>query len=262
MNSLHGSIPSCLSNLTSMLHQGGFSQDVLFYERIRGYATRAGIYVDQALIEWQGVEREFFSTLKLLKAIDLSSNNLTGQIPYQITNLSDLIALNLSKNELSGEIPQKIGEMINLEILDLSRNSFSGRIPSSMSHMSFLNYLDLSYNNFSRRIPTSTQLQSFQPSRYNGNAHLCGPPLTKKCPGDEPELPPIIGKSEGNREDTDDELMGWFYIGGGMGFVTRFWIACGVLLFNRRGRHAFFQFYESFKDWVYVKVVVFIANLQ
>ncbi|CAI9289961.1 unnamed protein product [Lactuca saligna] len=258
MNNLHGSIPSCLSNLTSMVQQGGFSQDVQ-------YSTKylQGSYVDNAMIEWQGDEREFSRTLKLVKSIDLSSNNLTGQIPYQITNLFNLIALNLSKNELSGEIPPKIGEMINLEILDLSRNSFSGRIPSRMSHMSFLNYLDLSYNNFSGRIPTSTQLQSFQPSRYNGNAHLCGPPLTKKCPGDEEsESPPIIGKSEGDGEDIDDELERWFYIGGGMGFVTGFWIACGVLLFNRRGRHAFFQFYDSFKDWVYVKVVVFIANLQ
>ncbi|KAL7596748.1 hypothetical protein Lser_V15G28955 [Lactuca serriola] len=261
MNSLHGTIPSCLSNLTNMVQQGGFSQDVLFYERIRGYATRAGIYVDHALIEWQGVEREFFSTLKLLKAIDLSSNNLTGQIPYQITNLSDLVSLNLSKNALSGEIPQKIGEMKKLLTLDLSRNNFSGQIPSSMSQMSLLNYLDLSFNNLSGRIPTNTQLQSFQPSRYVGNKGLCGPPITKKCPGDEePVATSEIGKNDGDGEDTDDELelMGWFYIGGGMGFATGFWMACGALLLNRRGRHAFFQFYDSFKDWVYV----FIASLK
>ncbi|CAI9289997.1 unnamed protein product [Lactuca saligna] len=182
MNNLHGSIPSCLSNLTSMLHQGGFSQDV-YFQTTRGYATRAGRYVDHALIEWQGDEREFLNTLKLLKSIDLSSNNLTGQIPNEITNLSDLIALNFSMNTLSGEIPQHIGEMKKLLTLDLSRNNLSGKIPSGMSQMSLLNYLDLSYNHFSGRIPSSTQLQSFPPSTYHGNKDYVDLPLPKNVQG-------------------------------------------------------------------------------
>ncbi|XP_052620601.1 receptor-like protein EIX2 [Lactuca sativa] len=263
MNNLHGTIPSCLSNLTSMVHQGGVLQDVYFQTSINNIVYASGIYVDHAMIQWQGGEHEFLSTLKLVKSIDLSSNNLTGQIPYQITNLSDLIALNFSMNALSGEIPQHIGEMKKLLTVDLSRNNLSGRIPSSMSQMSLLNDLDLSFNNLSGRIPTSTQLQSFQPSRYNGNACLCGPPLTKSCPLDEEsKVPPLIGKGEGDGEDTNDELWGWFYTGVGIGFATGFWIACGALLLNRRGRRAFFQFYDSFKDWVYVKVVVFISSLQ
>nr|KAJ0199216.1 hypothetical protein LSAT_V11C600315010 [Lactuca sativa] len=258
MNNLNGTIPSCLSNLTSMLQQGGFSQDVQLNTTYRAYEYKQETYVDHAMIEWQGDEREFVSILKLLKIIDLSSNKLTGQIPHVVTNLSDLVALNLSRNALSGEIPQKIGEMKKLLTLDLSRNNFSGGIPSSMSQMSLLNDLDLSYNNLSGRIPSSTQLQSFPPSRYVGNRGLCGPPLNKKCPGDEEsESPPIIGKSEG-----DGEEWGWFYIGGGMGFATGFWIACGALLVNRRGRRAFFHFFDSFKDWVYVKVVVFVSSLQ
>ncbi|XP_052620884.1 receptor-like protein EIX2 [Lactuca sativa] len=263
MNNLHGTIPSCLSNLTSMVHQGGILQDVYFQTSINNIVYASGIYVDHAMIQWQGGEHEFLSTLKLVKSIDLSSNNLTGQIPYQITNLSDLIALNFSMNALSGEIPQHIGEMKKLLTVDLSRNNLSGRIPSSMSQMSLLNDLDLSFNNLSGRIPTSTQLQSFQPSRYNGNACLCGPPLTKSCPLDEEsKVPPLIGKGEGDGEDTNDELWGWFYTGVGIGFATGFWIACGALLLNRRGRRAFFQFYDSFKDWVYVKVVVFVSSLQ
>ncbi|XP_052620883.1 receptor-like protein EIX2 [Lactuca sativa] len=264
MNNLHGTIPSCLSNLTSMVQQGGLSKGEFDYEFVRSYNVRTQrTYADHATIEWHGDEREFSRTLKLVKTIDLSSNKLTGQIPNEITILHDLVSLNLSKNELSGEIPPKIGEMKNLEILDLSRNSFSGGIPPSMSTMSFLNYIDVSYNNFSGRIPTSTQLQSFEPSRYNGNKGLCGPPLTKYCPGDEePEVPPLIGKGEGDVEDIDDEVERWFYIGGGMGFATGFWMACGALILNRRGRRAFFQFYDSFKDWVYVKVVVFVSSFQ
>ncbi|XP_052620616.1 receptor-like protein EIX2, partial [Lactuca sativa] len=273
-NNFHGSIPSCLNNLTRMVQEG-----FLLPPNVHPFTTRwsscgcldylVGLfgnrneerddqeYVAHAMIEWQGSECEFTSNLGLLKAIDLSSNNLTGHIPHELTNLHELLALNLSNNALLGEIPQQVGEMKNLVALDLSRNSLSGGIPSSMSQMNFLGYLDVSCNNLSGRIPSSTQLQSFQPSSYNGNAGLCGLLLTTKCLGDEdPKIPPPVGES-----DTDEDW-GWFCIGGGTGFVTGFWIACGALLLNRRGRHAFFHLYDNFKDWVYVKVVVFIAKLR
>ncbi|XP_023742075.2 receptor-like protein EIX2 [Lactuca sativa] len=262
-NSLYGTIPSCLNNLTSMVQQGFLPPPNVHPFTTQWYHSRSAhpdiiyeYYVDHAMIEWQGDEREFFRNLGLLKSIDLSSNNLTGHIPYEITNLFELIALNLSKNALVGEIPRNIGQMKKLIALDISRNNLAGGIPSSMTQMTFLGYLDVSYNNLSGRIVSSTQLQSFAPSRYDGNAGLCGLPLSKKCLGDEE---PVIGKSE---DDGEDEFWGWFYIGGGTGFAIGFWIAIGALLLNRRGRHAFFQFYDSFKDWVYVKVVVFVLKLQ
>ncbi|XP_023754857.2 receptor-like protein EIX1 [Lactuca sativa] len=258
VNHFHGRIPSCLSNLTIMVQQG-FSQ--LQNLDPNNPLIRYSYNVDHVMIQWQGSEREFIrSNMKLLRSIDLSSNNLTGEIPYQITNLDQLIALNLSMNALFGKIPWNISEMKNLLTLDLSRNKFSGEIPSTMSQMSLLNDLDVSFNNLSGRIPSSTQLQSFDPSRYEGNLGLCGPPLTKKCSGDEQSgIQHIIGESEG---EGIDELQGWFYIGGAIGFTVGFWIACGALLLNRRGRFAFFMFLDSFEDWVYVKVVVFIANLK
>ncbi|XP_023742161.1 receptor-like protein EIX2 [Lactuca sativa] len=265
-NNLHGSIPSCLNNLTRMAQEGFLAPPNVhpytstfgsFSNFILPYPTEEE-YVDHAMIEWQGDEREFTRNLGLLKSIDLSSNNLTGHIPYELTNLHELLALNLSRNALLGEIPQQVGEMKKLLALDLSRNSLSGGIPSSMSQMTSLCYLNISSNNLSGRIPTSTQLQSFQPSSYDGNAGLCGPPLSRKCPGDE-DLQ--VSKSDGDEEDTE-ELWGWFYIGGATGFATGFWIACGTLLLNRHGRRAFFHFYDSFRDWVYLEVVLFIAKLR
>ncbi|PWA91566.1 leucine-rich repeat domain, L domain-like protein [Artemisia annua] len=126
-----------------------------------------------------------------------------------------------------------------------------------MSQLHFLNSLDVSHNNLSGRIPSGTQLQTFEPLRYIGNAGLCGSPLPKKCPGDEElEEPRTIGKSQGDEEGIER----WFYIGGASGFATGFWIVCSALLLNRRGRHAFFQLHDSLKDWAYVKVVVFISK--
>ncbi|CAI9290199.1 unnamed protein product [Lactuca saligna] len=268
MNHLHGTIPWCFNNLTSMVQDGSLAPPYLHpYSTIFGISDRGIItdqeYIDHVMIEWLGDEREFIRTnLELLKMIDLSRNNLTGQIPYELTNLCELLALNLSNNALLGEIPQQVGQMKKLLALDLSRNSFSGGIPSSMSQMTSLSYLDLSSNHLSGRIPSGTQLQSFDPSKYEKNTGLCGPPLSKKCPGDEePEIPSVVGESGGDVEDID-EFWGWFYIGGGTGFATGFWIVCGTLLLNRRARHVFFLFYDSLKDWIYLKAVLCIVNLK
>ncbi|XBH59737.1 hypothetical protein VPH35_114429 [Triticum aestivum] len=76
-------------------------------------------------------------------SMDLSLNNLTGEIPDGITSLSGLLNLNFSFNQLRGKIPGRIGAMKSLESLDLSRNNLSGEIPTSLSDLTYLSSLDL-----------------------------------------------------------------------------------------------------------------------
>ncbi|KAF5820005.1 putative non-specific serine/threonine protein kinase [Helianthus annuus] len=231
-------------------------------QNVHSVNVSGGQYVDRSMIKWQGSLREFSSTIELVKIINLSSNNLTGKIPDKLTDLHKLIALDLSMNALVGEIPSNIGQMKELQILDLSRNNLRGGLPSSMSQMPLLNYLDVSYNNLSGKIPSSTQLQSFEPSRYTGNAGLCGLPLTKYCPVDKVlEGPPVSRESMEGGEGIDD-LQRWYYIGGATGFASGFWMVCIALIVNRRGRHAFFHVMNSLENWVYVKVMVFTAKVQ
>ncbi|GJV01622.1 leucine-rich repeat-containing protein [Tanacetum coccineum] len=270
INNFHGTIPSCVNNLTTMVKKGFFvKQNIHHYKlefvvvsEVVNYAEHVdNKYIDNIMIEWQGKVNEFGSILGLVKTIDLSSNNLTGQIPNEVTTLHELLVLDLSNNTLVGEIPRDIGQMTELLTLNLSRNRFSGEIPSTMSKMDRLNNLDVSYNNLSGRVPTSTQLQSFPARSFTGNAGLCGLPTTKNCLEDENLGVPHVGDSKGDAQSTD-EFQKWFYIGGATGFATAFWIACSALLVHRRLRHAFFHFNHCLKDWVYVKVVVFIARLQ
>ena len=63
----------------------------------------------QVAVIWKGQLSQYKSTLGLLKSIDLSHNNLVGEIPGEITKLDGLVTLNLSRNNLRGEIPPKIG---------------------------------------------------------------------------------------------------------------------------------------------------------
>lgn len=44
--------------------------------------------------------------MKALESLDLSSNRLAGEIPWQLTRLTFLSVLNLSRNDLTGQIPQ------------------------------------------------------------------------------------------------------------------------------------------------------------
>ncbi|GJV33118.1 reverse transcriptase domain-containing protein [Tanacetum coccineum] len=136
--------------------------------------------------------------------------------------------------------------MTELLTLNLSRNMFSGKIPSSMSDMHSLNDLDVSFNNLSGRVPTSTQLQSFEPKRFTGNAGLCGLPTTKKCPEDEYLGVPHDVKSGSDGYSTD-ELQRWFYVGGATGFATGFWIVMNFLLRVKRAKFVL----DEARRWVW-----------
>ncbi|MBK8566700.1 MAG: hypothetical protein IPN76_26065 [Saprospiraceae bacterium] len=86
-------------------------------------------------------------------SIDLSQNQLDGQIPAAIGNLAQLTYLNLFNNALTGIIPNEMGSLLNLTELYLSINQLSGTIPSSLGTLSNLQVLDLSSLQLTGPIP-------------------------------------------------------------------------------------------------------------
>jgi hypothetical protein len=132
----------------------------------------------------------------------------------------EMTSLNLSGNNLTGVIPRNFGQLKKLEYLDLSRNQLSGSIPASFSSLDRISVLNLSFNNFSGRIPRSTQFDTFNSSSFTGDVGLCGPPLTRLCPGDgTTEDPRVTGETE---QDNDGLITSGFYISIGIGFFTGF----------------------------------------
>ncbi|KAK4275591.1 hypothetical protein QN277_018646 [Acacia crassicarpa] len=120
-----------------------------------------------------------FAAFPNLLYFDISWNQLYGNIPHEIGNLSSLLMLNLSNNsfrspippetcnlttlyrldlttcKFTGQIPHEIGNLRNLKVLWLGYNSLSGSIPEEIGMLSNLLELHLGSNSLSGRIPSS-----------------------------------------------------------------------------------------------------------
>lgn len=84
---------------------------------------------------------------------ELSGNNLTGTLPDEIGDLSELEALLLSYNSLSGGIPKTIGNLKKLFFIQLNDNRLNQPLPEELGELSNLLRLDLQYNQINGSIP-------------------------------------------------------------------------------------------------------------
>ncbi|CAE6071048.1 unnamed protein product [Arabidopsis arenosa] len=78
---------------------------------------------------------ESLGKLDEIRVLNLSRNFIRDSIPLSIFNLMNLQTLDLSSNDLSGEIPRSMN-LPSLQILDLSSNGFNGSLPSHICHNS------------------------------------------------------------------------------------------------------------------------------
>ncbi|KAL3744878.1 hypothetical protein ACJRO7_014051 [Eucalyptus globulus] len=88
-----------------------------------------------------------------LSAIDLSNNNLTGNIPEDFGKLKKLTRLNLEHNQFSGGIPEGISRLPALSDVILSHNNLSGTIPPDFGKFSALGRFEVAFNNLTGALP-------------------------------------------------------------------------------------------------------------
>ena len=105
---------------------------------------------DRPLDEWYGVTTNAEGRVS---GLEIVNNSLSGPIPPELGQLTDLIRLDLGENRLSGPIPPELGQLTNLNNLTLAYSGLSGLIPSEIGQLTNLSHLNLSGNSMSGTIP-------------------------------------------------------------------------------------------------------------
>ncbi|TYJ48352.1 hypothetical protein E1A91_A01G055800v1 [Gossypium mustelinum] len=85
----------------------------------------------------------------------VSGCNISGSIPGEIGNLTNLVILDLSRNNLVGSIPTTFTRLKHIQRLHLSSNFLRGPLQIDIGNWNVSEYLDFSQNQFSGTIPDS-----------------------------------------------------------------------------------------------------------
>lgn len=168
-----------------------------------------------------------FSRIGALKALYLSFNDFSGEIPTDFFSKTlSLKKLWLSGNKFSGKMPDSLGQITHLIELRLENNEFSGAIPE-LGQKS-LTSIDLSNNKLEGEIPES--MSRFNARAFEGNPGLCGNPIGKEC------LQSVANASQEQTKPADKSVTGWVVIGV---FVTL--LAITVVMRSRKGKEEKFN---------------------
>ncbi|WJX61449.1 non-specific serine/threonine protein kinase [Trifolium repens] len=140
-NRIYGTFPSCLYNMSSLTA------------------------ISVAANEFNGpLPPNMFNTLSNLQEFLIGGNQFSGTIPISIGNASVLQALDLSRNNLVGQVPS-LGKLhdiqwISLEFNNLG-NAFNGTIPTSLGSLK-------------GEVPTYGVFGNVSRLAVTGNNKLCG----------------------------------------------------------------------------------------
>lgn len=128
-----------------------------FYNSTNGanWTTNTNWNSNLPVSSWFGITTTNINGQEHVTSIDLNTNNVTGSLPTEIGDFSELEQLALVQNGISGNLPNELGNLLKLKNLYLGFNNLEGNIPSALSNAVALEDLRLSGNPFNGEIPTT-----------------------------------------------------------------------------------------------------------
>ena len=119
-----------------------------------GWDQNTGWLTDDDVCSWYGLPLNDCHN-GIASSLDLSENNLVGEIPLELMSMRFLQGINFSGNSLYGVIPSEIGRLEFLELLLLDNNFLRGRFPNELGDISTLKQLTLNSNQLKGEVPGS-----------------------------------------------------------------------------------------------------------
>ncbi|KAJ0076307.1 hypothetical protein Patl1_35223 [Pistacia atlantica] len=242
-NRLNGTIPSCLIRMIFWTQQSdipnedrstndlALEQGYMFFSSNHRFEVK--FLTKNRYDSYKG------DILNFMTGMDLSKNDLIGDIPSEIGDLQGIKALNLSNNFLSKSIPKSFSNLKSIESLDLSHNKLSGQIPQQLTELNYLEVFNVSYNSLSGPTPNEGQFATFGESSYIGNSGLCITLVNKSCTSaPTPPLLPSNGE-EGEESAIDMVAFYWSFFGS---YVTIILGLLVILWINSRWRMLWFYY--------------------
>lgn len=113
-----------------------------------------GTGADPCMDDWQGIACDNDGTTAHIVSIVLTSHNLNGSIPSDISALTMLSVLQLDHNYLTNSIPYSLGELPVLVKLQVGTNHLQGTIPAALCDAQSLTVLQLYDNQLNGTIPS------------------------------------------------------------------------------------------------------------
>ncbi|MCY3808038.1 MAG: putative Ig domain-containing protein [Gemmatimonadetes bacterium] len=153
----------------------------ILYDELDGdnWTNNTNWKTDRPIDEWYGVGTGAGGRVDTLNLRDNSrgDNSLRGEIPSELSEMSNLEFLDLSLNEVTGEIPSELGELSNLVVLVLTSNLLTGEIPPELAELPNLGQLSLDGNELTGEIPPElAELPNLEFLGLGGNSLVGGIP--------------------------------------------------------------------------------------
>mmetsp|Transcript_3698 Transcript_3698/g.5398 ORF Transcript_3698/g.5398 Transcript_3698/m.5398 type:complete len:638 (-) Transcript_3698:1220-3133(-) len=108
----------------------------------------------------------------MLETLSLEGNSLNGSLPEELFNVAtSLRILDLGINDFTGELSENAGNLLHLEQLLLWYNNFDGSIPSTLGSLTLLEIMSLDNNQFNGTMPPEVcNLVTFASNSDGGDA--------------------------------------------------------------------------------------------